>query len=157
MSDAISFVIDLRIKAGEIDNFRALMAEMVASAEANEPGTVNYEWYVSDDERICHIYERYADSQATVTHLGTFAEKFADRFMAVLEPTRFMVYGDASAEVREIVGQFGAVCMNPAAGSTGCFRIFSGVLAATSSISIPPSVEAMIVTVRVARSITIPR
>ena len=40
----------------------------------------------------------------------------------------------------------------PEAGSTATFRIFSGWCSATSSISIPPSVEAMTVMREVSRS-----
>ena len=42
----------------------------------------------------------------------------------------------------------------PVAGSIATLRIFSGCCAATSSISMPPSVEAMMVTREVARSIS---
>ena len=47
--------------------------------------------------------------------------------------------------------------MKPIAGSIATLRILSGVLAATSSISMPPSLEAMIVIRLVARSISTPR
>ena len=58
MSDNVHWVIELDIKQGELDNFKALMNEMVEATRANEPGTMNYEWFISDDERSCHIYER---------------------------------------------------------------------------------------------------
>ena len=47
--------------------------------------------------------------------------------------------------------------MKPETGSIATLTIFSGCLAATSSISTPPSVEAMKVTREVARSSTAPR
>ncbi len=47
--------------------------------------------------------------------------------------------------------------MKPVTGSIATLMIFSGCLAATSSISTPPSVEAMKVTREVARSSTAPR
>ena len=47
--------------------------------------------------------------------------------------------------------------MRPTAGSTHSFRIFSGVFAATVSISIPPSVEAITTTRETPRSTTMPR
>ena len=49
------------------------------------------------------------------------------------------------------------VAQLPTAGEMACLRIFSGVLAATSSISMPPSVDAMTVTLPVARSRVRPR
>jgi predicted house-cleaning NTP pyrophosphatase (Maf/HAM1 superfamily) len=58
-----------------------------------------------------HIYERYADSGATMTHLGAFGEKFAERFMANVEVKRFVVYGNPNCEVKEALSGFGAVFM----------------------------------------------
>ena len=63
------WVVELAIKPGELSSFRALMNEMVATIKADEPGTLNYEPFVSQDERTCHIFERYADAGAVRTHL----------------------------------------------------------------------------------------
>ena len=109
MSDTVSWVIELKIKDGEFDTAKALMGEMVDATKANEPGALAYEWFASDDGTAIHIYERYADSAATLTHLGTFGEKFAERFMAIAEPTRLVLYGDPSAEVREALAPMGAI------------------------------------------------
>ena len=111
MSDNVHWVIELEIKQGELDNFKALMNEMVEATRANEPGTMNYEWFISDDESSCHLYERYADSAATMTHLGWFGQNFAERFMAAVAPTRLVVYGDPNDEVRAALSAFGAVHM----------------------------------------------
>lgn len=65
----------------------------------------------------CHIWERYADSAAAaMTHLGHFGDKFAERFFAALEPTRFVVYGNPSEEVRESLSAFGVAYMAPVNG-----------------------------------------
>ena len=116
MSDTVHWLLALNIKEGELDNFRALVTEMVDATKANEPGTLNYEWFVSDDEKTCHIYERYADSAATMAHLATFGQDFAERFMAVLEPVQFVVYGNPNDEVRAALVAFGAVHMSQFAG-----------------------------------------
>jgi quinol monooxygenase YgiN len=118
MSDQIYWVLELSVKPGEADNCKALMNEMVAATEANEPDTLSYEWTLSADGTTCHIYERYTDSAASLAHLGTFAATFAERFLAALEPTGFTVYGNPSAELREALGAFGPAYMTPAAGFT---------------------------------------
>ena len=46
------------------------MAEMASATEANEKDTLMYEWRTSADDKQCHIYERYVDSAAVLTHLG---------------------------------------------------------------------------------------
>ena len=116
MSNNVYWVLELAIKPGELDNLKALMKEMVEATQAKEPNTLNYEWSISKDNKSCHIYERYTNSVATMTHLGTFGEKFAERFMAAVEPTRFVVYGNPNDEVKKALSGFGAVFMAPFGG-----------------------------------------
>ncbi len=118
MSDHVHWLLEVTIKPGERDTFIALMREMVTTTQANEPGTLNYEWFISEDETSCKIYERYTDSAAVMTHLASFGANFADRFLAASEPTRFVVFGDPTEEVREALGGFGAVFMAQIGGFT---------------------------------------
>ena len=111
MSDSVHWVIELDVKDGQLDAFKALAQEMSEATQANEPGASHYEWFVSEDGKVVHIYERYVDSAATMIHLQTFGEKFAERFLACVNPTRFTVYGDPSAEVRDALAGFGAAHM----------------------------------------------
>ncbi len=116
MSDNVFWVIELSIKPGELDHFKELMTEMVDHTQTNEPNTLNYEWNISDDFKSCHLYERYADSAATMTHLSAFGEKFGQRIMAIVVVTRFVVYGNPNSEVKEALSGFGAVFMLPIGG-----------------------------------------
>jgi len=116
MNDAIAWRLDLKVRQGQAETFRALMAEMVAATKANEPGTVAYEWNLSPDGNVCHLYERYTDSAAAMIHIGTFGAKYAERFMAVLEPTGFTVYGSPNAELKAALAGFGPTYLEPAAG-----------------------------------------
>ncbi len=116
VSDNVYWVLEVAIKAGEFDNFKELMGEMVEATQANEANTLNYQWAISEDGQSCHIYERYANSAAAMTHLGAFGEKFAERFMATVEPTRFVVYGNPNSEVKEALSGFGAAFMAPFGG-----------------------------------------
>ena len=84
-----------------------------------ESGTLDYEWYITDDGSVVHIYERYADSEATLLHLANFGEKFAERFLAAVDPTRFTVYGSPNNEVKEALTAFGPEYL----GWLGCFAI----------------------------------
>lgn len=99
MSAEVSWVLEMNIKPGELENWTALMGEMVAATEANEPGTLAYQWFI--DGSTCHIYERYVDSDAVMVHLGAFGASFADRFMGAADPSLMFIYGDPSPAVRE--------------------------------------------------------
>ncbi len=116
MGDVVQWVLELNIKDGKFDAFDALMQEMVAATQSDEPGAHIYEWFVSDDRKTCHIYERYADSSAVMTHLGNFGEKFAGRFLDILEPTRLTVYGNPSDEARGALAGLNAVFMGQIGG-----------------------------------------
>ena len=105
MSNAISWNLQLKINEGSLDEFRALMSEMV-DATRQEEGALTYDWYVSEDGTQCHINERYADSAATMAHLANFGANFAERFVSMTQPTSFSVYGPASDEVREALAGF---------------------------------------------------
>ena len=110
MSYHVYWSLDLAINEGQLDAFKALMGEMVEGT-LQEEGALAYEWAISEDGKAVHIYERYVDSAATMIHLQTFGEKFAERFLACVDPTRFMVYGDPSAEVRAAMAGLGAAHM----------------------------------------------
>jgi quinol monooxygenase YgiN len=116
MSEQVSWLLELEIQAGREDDLRTLMTEMVDATRANEPGTLDYEWCISSDGKQLHLFERYVDSAATLVHLGTFGNKFAARFMEILKPVGFVVYGAPSDQVRNALAAFGPEYMERIGG-----------------------------------------
>jgi len=108
MKDQISWQVELAVKPGQLENFRALTGEMVESTR-HEPGVLSYQRFIDDDCRIVHIYERYADSAAAVAHLRIFGTKFGERFLSMVERKRFTVFGSPSEELRNLLDGFGAI------------------------------------------------
>ena len=115
MKDHVSWVLEVTVKPGQLDTYKAFMDEMVAGT-STEPGTLNYEWYISEDEGTIHLFEKYASSEAMITHLSGFLEKWAGRFMECVDPTRFIVYGDPSPAARELLAGFGPKYLGPWGG-----------------------------------------
>ena len=116
MDQTVFWNLELQIKPGKHEALKALAAEMATATKDNEPGTLNYEWNVSDDKSVCHIFERYADSNALMIHLGNFQDNFAGKFFEVLDIKKWVVYGHANEQVREAIGPMGAVFMSPIGG-----------------------------------------
>jgi quinol monooxygenase YgiN len=112
MGGEISWHVVLRIKPGQLDNFRTLTGEMVAVTR-RERGILSYQRFVSDDGTIIHVYERYADSAAAVAHLGAFMKRFAARFSAMVERKAFTVFGHPSAELKAVLNRFNATYLKP--------------------------------------------
>lgn len=103
----VSWHVELAVKPGELDNFRALTAEMVEFA-SSEAGVVVYERFVSPDGSDVHVYERWEDSPSALAHLQAFGEKFGARFANLVQRKRFTVYGTPSAELKRALDHFGA-------------------------------------------------
>ena len=109
-------MLELNIQEGQGAGLPALIEEMVNATQENEPGTLDYQWSTSADGTVCHIFERYTDSDAVMAHLATFGERFASRFMEILAPTRFVVYGSPSQAVKDALAAFGPTYMESAGG-----------------------------------------
>ena len=116
MATGVSWFLDLNVREGKGEGLPGLIEEMVDATRANEPGTLDYQWSTSPDGKVCHIFERYIDSDAVMAHLGTFGERFAGRFMDILEPTRFVIYGSPNQQVKEALAGFNPTYMDPAGG-----------------------------------------
>ncbi|MEM8901546.1 MAG: antibiotic biosynthesis monooxygenase [Bacteroidota bacterium] len=114
MSENIIWTVEGTIKDGQKEALESLMAEMVTAVEP-EPGTLNYEWTLAEDGKRLHVYERYKDTAATFAHLGTWA-KFAERFMAIVDVTGFVVFSDLTPELQEAVSGLNPVYMSPIGG-----------------------------------------
>lgn len=108
-------MLEVAVKPNALDEFKALMNEMVEST-SGEPGALSYEWFISDDGKAVYIYERYADSSATLIHLGNFGEKFAARFLGAVDPTRLTVYGSPNDAVKAGLTAFGPSYLAPFGG-----------------------------------------
>jgi quinol monooxygenase YgiN len=111
----LTFFAEATVKDGQLDAFEELVREMVEGTSA-EPQTLAYEWYVSDDGRSVNVLEKYADSDAFLSHAEGFLAKWAGRMMECVDITRFVVGGDPSPAVRELLDGFGATYARPWGG-----------------------------------------
>ena len=112
----VYWVLDAEVKDGKLDDLKGLISEMVEATKSNEPGALHYEYSLNEDGTRCHIHERYADSDSTVTHLKNFGENFAGRFMDNVQVKRFTVYGNPDDKARGVLDKFGASYMVPLEG-----------------------------------------
>jgi len=110
MTERVSWVNELAVKAGKLQTFKELMEEMVSGARS-QPGTLAYEWYISPDGGTVHVMETYADSASVVAHHlseGFALKNWAGRFMDCVDVTRVTAYGDPNAAAREVLDRLGA-------------------------------------------------
>jgi len=116
VSDNVFWIVELAIRPGQLEVFKALMNDMVEATQANEPGALNYEWFIGEDGTTGHIYERYADSAAVMTHMMDTFAKFGERWGAAVEVTGMTAYGSPSDEAKALLSGSGGTLMAPLGG-----------------------------------------
>jgi quinol monooxygenase YgiN len=110
----ISWLFELEVQPENRPALAALVPEMVEETRRSEPGSRAYQVFVN--EGTISVYERYDDSDAALTHMKNFGDKFAERFMALVTPVRFTLLGTPSAALLEAVSPIGAVVNTPLGG-----------------------------------------
>jgi quinol monooxygenase YgiN len=109
MTDHVYWVFEVAVQPDKVEAFKALSREMCDATNANEPGTLAYHWNAGADGTTFHIFEHYKDSAAAMTHLGNFGKHFASRFMPMVKPVRFSVYGKPGDDVKKGLAGLGPV------------------------------------------------
>jgi quinol monooxygenase YgiN len=107
MTAEISWYVELLVHPAQLTDFETLTGEMVMAARA-EAGTRAYQRFISSDQCVIVVYERYADSEAAIAHLRQFAAKFGERYATMVQRMRFMVLGTPSEELRALLDAYGA-------------------------------------------------
>lgn len=116
MSNEISWHVEVAVTRENLEKFKILIDEMVASTQGNEPDTLIYEWHLSEDGTSAHSYETYAHSAAAMIHINAFADNFATRFTLLAEQTRLIVFGNPNNEVRTALSRAGGIFTTPING-----------------------------------------
>ena len=86
------------------DQFTELAAEALATIRG-ESGTLQHDWFLSDDGARCIVRETYASSEAFLTHLAG-AGPLLGRLVELGGGLELEVFGDPSTAVREAVAPF---------------------------------------------------
>lgn len=98
MSELI-LVVEFDIPAGRLDEFKAAAAPVI-EATGQEPGTLRYDWYVSEDGRRDLNLERFEDAAAFVAH-DRHVTPIVGPLNRIASLRRFCVMGEPSDDVRE--------------------------------------------------------
>ena len=88
------------VTVDQMDKFTALIPKLVAATE-REPGALQFEFNIGDDQKTVDIFERYTDSKAALFHQTESFAPFSKEFFAVAKLTRWVIYGTPSDEFRK--------------------------------------------------------
>ncbi len=94
----IGWIVEAKIAAGKRAEFEAVAQEIVAETR-KEGGTLNYQYFVSDDGDVL-IWERFANAESAHIHITNW-DRYAERWLAAAPATRMVHLGEVPADVRE--------------------------------------------------------
>jgi len=104
----VRLAVDLTISEGRLDAFQEIARVMVAGSQ-KEPGTLEYEWYLSADRRTCRLLEAYTDANAALAHFtGPVVQELVPKLLKTASVSGFEVYGDPGPRLTEMLAGFGA-------------------------------------------------
>ncbi len=118
MSSEVSWVFEITLKPGAVDQFTTLAKEMADANAADEPGTLSYQVFITADGARVHFCERFVDSAAVMAHVARFGQNFATRLLELATVTRFEIYGDPNDEVKTMLAGFSPTYLTLVAGFT---------------------------------------
>jgi quinol monooxygenase YgiN len=103
-NSSIHFRALVTIVKGKREEYKKLVQEMCRAVEADEPGTLHYQFYLNRDETKCIVNEIYADSEATLAHInGVASQTILPKIHNVSRISRLEVYGSPSQELQKVL------------------------------------------------------
>jgi quinol monooxygenase YgiN len=88
------------VTVDQMDKFTPLIPKLVAATE-KEPGALQFEFNIGDDQKTVDIFERYSDSKAAMFHQTESFAPLSKEFFAVAKLTRWVIYGTPSDEFKK--------------------------------------------------------
>lgn len=109
----IGWYVTFRLKASEAGAFRRIADGVSAAVEKTEPGTLFYQWFLSDDEKTGHCSMWFDSKASALKHItGVAPSQHLPKLLEVGEIARFDVFGTPSPELAKILDAFPVTSRN---------------------------------------------
>jgi quinol monooxygenase YgiN len=113
----IHFRAEVVIEEGKREEYKKLVRDMSRTVEANEPDTLQYQFYLNRDETKCIVNEIYANSEAALAHInGVASQTILPKIHNVSKISRLDVYGNPSKELQNVLPDIGTRTYVPFVG-----------------------------------------
>src|SRR5437867_5650074 len=91
----------MKIRDGMLEGFKEQAAKCISQAREKDPGTLQYDWFLSDDKNACEIRETYENSEALLAHVTNLREPLRVLFEKYATDHSVIIYGEPSPELLE--------------------------------------------------------
>ena len=106
-TNAITVVYKWTAKPGQLDALKGIYDGVTDAMQANEPGALEVQVYVSEDENALYVRDVFADAGALGIHLSETAGPHFPSLLEVATPGGFLFFGDVPAETQQAAKAMG--------------------------------------------------
>lgn len=89
----------IKIHDGMLEAFKKKVSECILRVKDKDSGTIQYDWFLSNDKRECEIRETYESSKAFLAHLSNVSDTLETLFEKFATVYSVAIYGDPSPEL----------------------------------------------------------
>ena len=109
MSKKLQVSARMKIREGKLEGFKRQAAVCISQAKENDPGTLQYDWFLNSDKTECEIREAYKSSEALLTHVANLREPLGMLFEQYATDHSVVIYGDPSPELMQYAAKMRGV------------------------------------------------
>jgi len=89
----------MKIREGMLEGFKRQATECIQQAKEKDPGTLQFDWFISTDETECEIREAYETCEAFLAHLSNLSELLRILYEKFASDHSVIIYGYPSPEL----------------------------------------------------------
>ncbi len=115
MSAEIWIIAEFTPKEGKNDEFKEVANLFITTVQANEPGTLTYQFYFNKLQTKCLVLAQFRDSKAVLAHFKDVGGLVL-KLIETAQLTRGELYGNVSTELRLVATPFGVNFFKPWGG-----------------------------------------
>lgn len=106
-TNTITVVYKWTAKPGQLDVLKGIYDGVTDAMQANEPGALEVQIYVSEDENALYVRDVFADAGALGFHLSETAGPHFPNLLEVATPGAFYFFGDVPDEMQHAAKTMG--------------------------------------------------
>lgn len=91
----------MKVRGGMLEGFKSQAAECIKQVKGKDTGTLQYDWFLSEDNSECEIRETYENSQALLDHISNLREPLKVLFEKFASDHSITIYGKPSPVLLE--------------------------------------------------------
>jgi quinol monooxygenase YgiN len=106
-ANAITVVYKWTANPGQLDALTEIYNGVTDAMQANEPGALAVQVYVSEEENALYVRDEFTDANAMGFHLSETAGPHFPKLMEVAVPGVFYFFGNVPGEVQKAIRDMG--------------------------------------------------